>query len=888
MTDDLGRGSYELTADNSEALSKAQEVEAAFSKAGSSGNSAGLIAKGAMTAFAGAAGLATKGLVELDGIQAKFAADTGASAKEARDARDAILEMSSRNIQPMRDIGAVLTKVHTDLGLAGDQAEDAAERFLVFARATSQDASGAVSDFDDILDAWGLTIQDSVGLMDKLVLSHQKYGGSITANQGALAAMAPQLRALNLDIDDGIGLLNLFASSGLDAAAIPRALNTAIQNLNGKPLEAFVAELAAIEDPGERARRAVEVFGSKAGVALSNAIRPGMTSLQDFQVSATEAAGATERARDAIDGSFGSQVQLKIKQATAELIAFTDQFGPLLTGTAALASIGGALGLDKFVADFAKKMASAGKAGGEALLDGVGTVTGAAGTIIGNFFASRIESVIDPVRNSGLGVAYRAAGSKAATFYLQGLILGDVIGAKLSAAWVSVAGSGSIATKTASFAGKAAGFAFSLGVAAGVAQLAETVKGPLDDVAKQVHDTLSFLPDIKIGDGPNSWQWPLGNKNAPDWARMREETNAGVETGLSGAEYVAIRAGERASRGYGEGVESGEPAVKRAWGQTAGPTSMAEAAKRTTAAAEQAARDATKAHASTIRNGWDSAEAAWDALVDAMKDPMSRAKRIAKLEGRLSSDRLSEGLRSNDPLIRADSEAMVAIITDELAVLKGETKKKGSAGGQALADGMTGKKGAVGTAAKGLVTKADTELDKLEGRAKTSGLDSGDAFTDGIVAGISTYRVKMRINSIAEILRTGSPPKNPENPLYGIEKWGYHTGEALVDPMARAIDDGRARVSAAWGSMRGVFGSIQQVQPTMPAAMMGGGFDPPGLALGLRREGDVTFGDIIIHLNAPGLDASDPRTIREVGRQLGQEVRLAMPRTPAAFARPNA
>ena len=50
----------------------------------------------------------------------------------------------------------------------------------------------------------------------------------------------------------------------------------------------FIEHLASIEDPGQRATEAIEVFGARGGAGLANAIRPGMQGLDDFKVSAEE------------------------------------------------------------------------------------------------------------------------------------------------------------------------------------------------------------------------------------------------------------------------------------------------------------------------------------------------------------------------------------------------------------------------------------------------------------------------------------------------------------------------------------------------------------------------------------------------------------------------
>lgn len=293
----------------------------------------GAITKAGMVALsgavAGAMAVATRGAVQMEQAQADFQAETGASAEEAKRFGQAVNDMSARNVQSLEEIVAAGTKVRTDLGLTGDEADRTTQSFLAYARATRQDASGAVLAFDDILDAWNLTAGDAQGIMDQLVASHQRYGGSIEDNQAALASMAPALQAMNLSVDDGIGLLNLFAANGLDASVAQRALNTAITKLpKGESLKGFLERIGSIEDPTLRAREAVKVFGSQAGPRLANAIAPGKDALDDYVVMAEDVPGATEMARDAMDSTFGTRFQLLMNEATAAVRGLGMEFGP--------------------------------------------------------------------------------------------------------------------------------------------------------------------------------------------------------------------------------------------------------------------------------------------------------------------------------------------------------------------------------------------------------------------------------------------------------------------------------------------------------------------------------------------------------------------------------
>jgi hypothetical protein len=529
ITDAIGRGDYVLGLDKTEVTKGVADAESEIKQSGdraektyadsgakagkafSSGLSAGLKVVG-VVATAGFA-LATKGLIELEDVTADYRRETGATGSEAAKAGDAINKMAGKNIQPMHEIGSALAAVHTQMGLTDTAAESMTAQFLKFGRATGQEATQAVKSFDGILDAWGLTAKDATRIMDLLIASHQKYGGSIEANQEALRAMAPQLKALNLTIDDGVGLLNLFASSGLDASAAQRALNTAISKLPpGTTLQDFIAHLATITDDGQRAQEAMTVFGTRAGAGLANAIKPGVASLDAFKLKTEQYTDATDRAADAANDTFGTKVQLAIKGFGSAMNSAFKDAGPLLTGLGALSSVGATLGVDTLLKKLAPRvidgMKAIGTRAGDALGDGMSQVwSGAGGTVIGNNIASRIENIMDPTKATVIGNAWRGAASKAATVYLSALVFQDTVIAAIGSKFGTTLGTA---------AGTAAGIAFRLGFVAGVVLIADQALPIAKDLGKKLNEAI-FGPSK----GPgflDTLDWPLGNKNPPDWA----------------------------------------------------------------------------------------------------------------------------------------------------------------------------------------------------------------------------------------------------------------------------------------------------------------------------------------------------------------------------------
>lgn len=306
-------------------------------------------------------------LVDLERATANFRKETGATADEAKRASAAINDMAGRNLQSVEAIGATLTKVHVDLGLTGDEAERVTETFLKFSQATGQDASEAVQSFDDILDSWGLTAADATGLMDKLIVSHQKYGGTLEDNQTTLAALAPAMKAANFQIDDGIALLGLFGSKGLDANTASAAFAKALTKVKSpEQLKAMIDDISSTQDGFARATKAGDLFGARAGAKLGNALAGAH--LDDYKVSLDEAKGATDKAADA-SLTFGD----RIKQAFSGIVSTATEVlgpaGPLLTAVGGISPL--------LIPAFAGLGKTLGKAMGTAMAPALASTLGA-------------------------------------------------------------------------------------------------------------------------------------------------------------------------------------------------------------------------------------------------------------------------------------------------------------------------------------------------------------------------------------------------------------------------------------------------------------------------------------------------------------------------------
>lgn len=738
----IGSVFLSLLADDSKL---APQVEDAAQKAGDAGAktlgqklAGGLKTNGikAFGAVASAAfGIATKGALELEDVQARITAETGASADEAKKAAKAINSIAGDERTSLDAVADASIAVRRNLGAVGDEANDLTRDFVRFARVTKQEPAAAVADFGDILDAWAIPASRSGEIMDKLIVSGQKYGGVITDDQKALAAMAPQLKALNLNIDDGITLLDLFKQSGLDAAQIPKALNSAIQKLDGRPLEDFVKELAGIEDPGKRAQRAMEIFGAKAGASLANAIKPGMTSLADLAITTDEATGATERAADAIDSTWGARFQKLLSQAGAALRGFGQDLGPVATGFASIASLAGAIGLDDFIKKFAGKMAEAGKAGGEALIDAVGTATGAAGTVIGNLVAQALDPH-NPFLNGVIGKTAAAAGR------LWGTVFGAAVDVaeSIASAVGRIPGASKVSSaieKSGAFLGTKFGKAFGIAAAVGSvlwfldewnkqrsgidaqaekigADIAASIqRGNLEELKRQRAAVAKALQDLMGIDPSTIGQFdPLkpfrtllasgaidklqGELNDLDSAigALQTTTEQPIISpkAFIGPPVPADLLRKQGAQAVQEVLNGASGAIQHVGRGPASPAvQLGRALSLEPSQISQASTDARQAMARIIgaaADGLRSRRAAIDSALSQLRDDithqLSPKKEVALRIGQLFSKTIVQGLHSADPAVKAQAEYTRALIEDQLI----ETIKAGGKAGEKILEDL--------------------------------------------------------------------------------------------------------------------------------------------------------------------------------------------------------
>lgn len=485
MADRIGRADYELRADQTGLVNDLKDAEGKITASGDkvekSAVGTGLAFKAAAATAAVGFGLMAKGAVEMESAQGKFQAATGASREEAiafsKDMNSLMGTSAAvgKSFEQVTDAGV---EVSRQFGVQGEEAKDLTEDMLAYSKVTGADAVQSTLQLEDTLSAYGLSAADASGFMDQLIASNQKFGTDAgPATLGVLQGMAPALQAMGMEIDDGIALLNAFEVAGVDAAGAQRGLNSAITNLpEGQTLEGFLQHLQDLRNQGiDPTAEAIEVFGNKAGAALALAIKPGGNALDDFRITAEEAAGTTEKAADDMLTTT-DKIRMFADKVTGALRGLGQDIGPVLSGLGGVATLAAALpaNLTKPLTDGIK--ATWGKVGGSTAVKGAIAAAGAiAGTIYGNASAAAeylmdlVHEAWEKLMSAGpVRAAVAFAGTVAGGIYSAAATVAELLVGGMSKAWVAVGSPGSSVVMAAQAAGVTAGTAFMAGAAIGL------------------------------------------------------------------------------------------------------------------------------------------------------------------------------------------------------------------------------------------------------------------------------------------------------------------------------------------------------------------------------------------------------------------------------------
>jgi TP901 family phage tail tape measure protein len=270
---------------------------------------------GAVAAVTVAAGAAGKALYDIGGefehANNIIRAGTGATGKHLKKLEDDFKSVVSHVPASFEEAATAVTELNKRLGLTGKPLRESSHQFLELSRMTGSDLQGNIKGVARAFEDWEVSTKKQGPVLDEFFRASQKSGGSVEELAEQVNKFGPQLRNLHIPLGKSIALFASFEKAGVSSSKMGMALNLAFKNLVHGTTQ--VPEKIAPKDTGKKvleifkgmesgavsANRAFEVFGSKGGGALIQAIKQGRFHVGEFQKAIENSKGAIDKTGEA-------------------------------------------------------------------------------------------------------------------------------------------------------------------------------------------------------------------------------------------------------------------------------------------------------------------------------------------------------------------------------------------------------------------------------------------------------------------------------------------------------------------------------------------------------------------------------------------------------------
>jgi phage tail tape measure protein, TP901 family, core region len=235
---------------------------------------------------------------EIDSAMDTITTKTGATGDALTELQDIAKNIATTIPVSFQNAGDAVGEVNTRFGVTGDDLSNLSTQFIEFANINNTDVSTSVDNASKVLSAFGMQTSDTGSLLDALNTVGQKTGVDVNTLAGELSSNAVAFKEMGLSAYDSANFLGQVDKAGMDSSQALMGLKTAmkVSASNGKTLndslKAFSDTMSSNKSDTDKLASAYELFGTRAGGAIYNAVQNGTLDLQGMSGSLTDFSGS--------------------------------------------------------------------------------------------------------------------------------------------------------------------------------------------------------------------------------------------------------------------------------------------------------------------------------------------------------------------------------------------------------------------------------------------------------------------------------------------------------------------------------------------------------------------------------------------------------------------